>query len=196
MKPLGLKLCCLIDHMTTMGVATLCLSLPSGDHREGIQKYLIPIYQVGNQCFFDNPVIGSSFISHSCHYCSKLKKSHQHGMTAKWYMKPRVSASRLLRYACLDCLTFTGIMAAIFALDELVDMMSIGTLMAYTLVACSVLLLRWAYPTFRLNIKAWFYFHKSNILLMLNNAKQPLRSISSNRFFDLEVLLAMICLMA
>ena len=26
MKPLGLKLCCLIDHMTTMGVATLCLS--------------------------------------------------------------------------------------------------------------------------------------------------------------------------
>ena len=49
MKPLGVKLCCLIGHMTTMGVASLCLSLPSGDHPEGIQKYLIPIYQVGNQ---------------------------------------------------------------------------------------------------------------------------------------------------
>ena len=48
MKPLGVKLCCLIGHTTKMGVATLCLSLPSGDHPEGIQKYLIPIYQVGN----------------------------------------------------------------------------------------------------------------------------------------------------
>ena len=49
MKPLGVKLCCLIGHMTTMGVASLYPSLSSGDHPEGIQKYLIPIYQVGNQ---------------------------------------------------------------------------------------------------------------------------------------------------
>ena len=49
MKPLGVKLCCLIGHMTTMGVASLCLSLSSADHPEGIQKYLIPISQVGNQ---------------------------------------------------------------------------------------------------------------------------------------------------
>ena len=49
MKPLGVKLCCLIGRMTTMGVASLSLSLPGGDHPEGIQKYLIAIYQVGNQ---------------------------------------------------------------------------------------------------------------------------------------------------
>ena len=47
--PLGAKLCYLIGHMTTMGVASLCISLPSGDHPEVIQKYLIPIYKVGTQ---------------------------------------------------------------------------------------------------------------------------------------------------
>ena len=58
MRRLGVKLCCLIGHMTTMGVASLCISLPIRDHPEVIQKYLIPIYQMGNQW--------------SLHYCNKV----------------------------------------------------------------------------------------------------------------------------
>ena len=44
--------------MTTMGVVSLVISLPSEDHPEFIQEHLIPIYQAG---------INGSDISHPFH---------------------------------------------------------------------------------------------------------------------------------
>ena len=45
--------------------------------------------------------------------------------------------------ATLSMASLAAVLAAIFDIKELVDFMSIGTLMAYTLVAASVMILRY-----------------------------------------------------
>ena len=60
MKPSKIKLCCLIGLMITMGIISLCISLPNRGHPEVIQKYLIPIYQVGNQCMSQIDIVSSN----------------------------------------------------------------------------------------------------------------------------------------
>lgn len=48
----------------------------------------------------------------------------------------------LVNQQCNRLNIITGILAAIFELSQLVNMMSIGTLLAYSIVACCVLILR------------------------------------------------------
>ena len=60
MKLSKVKLCCLIGLMIKMGIISLGISLPSGGHPEVIQKYLILIYQVGNQCMSRIDIVSSN----------------------------------------------------------------------------------------------------------------------------------------
>ncbi|XP_053200737.1 cationic amino acid transporter 2-like [Panonychus citri] len=57
--------------------------------------------------------------------------------------KSTVGAKKSPIFSTMFAGTFAGTMAALFTTDELTDMMSIGTLLAYTLVALSVLILRY-----------------------------------------------------
>ena len=72
------------------------------------------------------------------------------------------------------CSVLTGLIAFLFDINKLVEFMSIGTLMAYTIVSASVIILRYQ-PTskYRMGFEGLHDFSKDEapVVLLVNNAK-------------------------
>lgn len=136
---------CMVAYMAVAAVVTLMvpyalidttapLSQAFAAHGATWAKYIIA---VGAVCGLSTSLMTSIFPMPRIVYAIASD-----GLLPAWIgaVHPRLGTPAV---ATLICGTLAGLLALIFDLNALADMMSIGTLLAYTLVAASVLVLRY-----------------------------------------------------